>query len=153
MRLESYSDTDTYYQSPHTHVFRCLIYPTGASSCSRLVAPISVDADESDLYWSEDVDLEKWFPHGHTSEVVTHLPGTSFRLKNALTICYTEDQVSSVVNIAISRLCHRHWLGNLVVLKMGRRYNDVIQVAWGEESFVDLIVGLSVCFGCSRVLN
>lgn len=127
-------------QYPHPHVFRCLIYPTGALRSYPLLASVSRDGGDCPPFWPEDVDVGPWFPSGFQTEVINHIPGTRYRLNNSFTVYYSRNVPSSASNFAISRMCHRNWSGNVIVVKLGSKQNNVIQVAWGEGALVDAIV-------------
>lgn len=52
------------------------------------------------------------------------------------------DNVSALPNLSIAQMFDRHWLGNIVVVKVGLRDGvRVVNMLWGEQLKVNDVVG------------
>ena len=71
--------------------------------------------------WPEDLDLGAFFPRGARAISIKNAPGTSYRFKNEYLIFVSADLVSALPNLSLAKIFDQHWLGNVLVVKIGQR--------------------------------
>ncbi|KAJ7476312.1 hypothetical protein B0H11DRAFT_1727301, partial [Mycena galericulata] len=90
----------------------------------------------------KDFQLASVFPNGCTSVFVGFVPGTDMILPCAWRIYIDTGRYPAPMNICIKKKFGVDWPGNIVMAKHRRRSDHIAQVAYGEEDFADVILGL-----------
>lgn len=146
MRLSILIGCSLIYPVKGPKLFKCLGFPTGGTRIRMIVATIDEDMDDLTV-WGEDLILNYWFPLGLESIEFVEFPGSNIQLRNRFILYYARDQTSSPPNSSIARLYNIHWMGNIIVVKCSKTIrNQIIQISWGDEHLVDIIVALYVEF-------
>lgn len=129
-------------------MFSCVLYPTNCNHSEIIY--IGRDPKHYEftkpsgepIVWAEDLNLDEEFPVGANGLKIIHAPGTTYSLRNEYMMFVSADLLSSPPNRSIKKLFARKWLGNIVVVKLGRRDSmSVVNMSWGERAKVDDVIG------------
>ncbi|KAH7909545.1 hypothetical protein BJ138DRAFT_1114896 [Hygrophoropsis aurantiaca] len=124
-------------------IYRALIFPTGNSRSQLVWTDVHISSPSCQPFWVQELDLSRWFPCGIEGVHITHVPGTSYKLKNSFYIFFAPDTVSSVANASMASIYGTHWHGNVVVVKAAARYcGRVVQMTGKDISLAETLVGL-----------
>ena len=97
-----------------------------------------------------DLDLSRWFSQAQIISKVDYFPGTSCWLRNGYAIIAVRQPSgcsprirpsSSPANTAVHEMFSMHWMGNIIVVKRGRRARHrVVNITRSEISLVNALV-------------
>lgn len=120
-----------------------MLFPTDCNHSEVIYVPKDFDRNDFETpVWPEDLDLNVIFPRGAKGIRLRHAPGTTYSLKNEYVMFMSTDTVSALPNRSIAKMFDRYWLGNIVIVKIGRRDGvRVINMGRGEQLKVDDVVG------------
>ncbi|TFK83561.1 hypothetical protein K466DRAFT_498229, partial [Polyporus arcularius HHB13444] len=91
--------------------------------------------------YSEDMDVERWFPFGFKHECVTRLPGLGDPLRNPYTIFWSPQDEDVVSNECVWKLGWRTHRGNIIVVRHGTRGNGCItNMSSADRGLTDIVL-------------
>lgn len=90
-----------------------------------------------------ELEISHWFPLGWMSIPITHVPGTSFALRNVFRVFVAKGSTATPRNAGIFDRFGVHVLGNVLVVKIGQRVPyGVVQLTGSEIDLVDVLLGM-----------
>ncbi|KAH7927106.1 hypothetical protein BV22DRAFT_1045644 [Leucogyrophana mollusca] len=134
--------------------FRTVIFATGDTRSRPMWTEIRPTSAESiPPYCINDLDLHRWFPSTVNTTMISHVPGTSFKLKNPFWVFTVRDPVRSLANACVGRMFDLLWYGNIVVVKGGCRSScRALQMTSGDLRLVDTIIGFTLSQAAKLVI-
>ncbi|KAJ6464315.1 hypothetical protein DFH09DRAFT_1346828 [Mycena vulgaris] len=125
------------YAKPKLGSKRFYTFPTSSQSAEAMwVSP------RGNGYDYKDFDLRNVFPNGCISVHISILPGTDMALPSAWRVYIDNGRYPAPSNACIQHKFNVDWPGNIVLVKHRRRSDHIAQVAYGEEDYADVILGL-----------
>lgn len=129
-------------QDSLTGISRCLIYPTGYSRPLSIWVPIRQGSFEGPPFWSEDLNLDRWFPRGATRTTISSGRRATYRSQRLFDIFYSADSVSELPNQCIATKFNVNWMGNVVVVKRGLRDPmSICNITIGDHNLCSMLLG------------
>lgn len=128
-------------QNPPPWIFKCAIYPTGAAAPLLFWMPITHGVPRRQPFWPEDLDIIPWFPYGFVSTRLSQVPGTVRALHCDYRIFISRRASSVPWNTSTIARFGRPWIGNILIVKYGRRViNSVVQMHDADLQVLDVIL-------------